>query len=156
MIAATGAGVAAGIGISIAAGIGDRPGTTPTTATPGIRPLFLHWLITIISLKEGIDFPRSQLLTGLFAVCDNVNFPFSEVRQDIKSVLVEQIIFFAMDNFVLMASSIDAILPDGKKLVATNVITRTGPDAVTWQSKDRTLDGKPLPDVNEIKMKRVP
>jgi hypothetical protein len=50
----------------------------------------------------------------------------------------------------------NAILPDGKKLVATNVITRTGPDAVTWQSKDRTLDGKPLPDVNEIKMKRVP
>ena len=50
----------------------------------------------------------------------------------------------------------NAILPDGKKLVATNLITRTGPDAVTWQSKDRTLDGKPLPDVNEIKMKRVP
>ena len=50
----------------------------------------------------------------------------------------------------------NAILPDGKKLVATNVITRTGPDAVTWQSKDRTLDGKPLPDVSEIKMKRVP
>ena len=32
---------------------------------------------------------------------DNVNYPFSEVRQDIKSILVEQIIFFAMDNFVL-------------------------------------------------------
>ena len=50
----------------------------------------------------------------------------------------------------------NAILPDGKKISATNIITRDGPDAFTWQSKDRTLDGKPLPDVEEIKMKRVP
>ena len=48
------------------------------------------------------------------------------------------------------------ILPDGKKLAATNIITRNGPDAITWQSKDRTLDGKALPDVQEIKMRRVP
>jgi hypothetical protein len=40
----------------------------------------------------------------------------------------------------------NAILPDGKKLTATNIVTRNGPDAVTWQSKDRTLDGKALPD----------
>jgi uncharacterized protein (TIGR02246 family) len=50
----------------------------------------------------------------------------------------------------------NAILPDGKKLAATNLVTRTGPDAITWQSKDRTLDGKELPDVKETKMKRVP
>jgi uncharacterized protein (TIGR02246 family) len=50
----------------------------------------------------------------------------------------------------------DAILPDGKKLTATNVFTRTGPDTVVWQSKDRTLEGKELPDVQETKMKRVP
>ena len=50
----------------------------------------------------------------------------------------------------------NVILPDGKKLAATNIITRNGPDAITWQSKDRTLDGKALPDVQEIKMKRVP
>jgi len=50
----------------------------------------------------------------------------------------------------------NANLPNGKKLAATNIITRNGPDAITWQSKDRTLDGKPLPDVSEIKMKRVP
>ncbi len=50
----------------------------------------------------------------------------------------------------------NAILPDGKKLAATNVVTRTSPDAITWQSKDRTLDGKELPDVKETKMKRVP
>jgi len=50
----------------------------------------------------------------------------------------------------------NAILPNGKKLAATNIITRNGPDEITWQSKDRTLDGKALPDVAEIKMKRVP
>ena len=50
----------------------------------------------------------------------------------------------------------NAILPDGKKLAATNIVTRNGPDAITWQSKDRTLDGKALPDVQETKMKRVP
>jgi uncharacterized protein (TIGR02246 family) len=49
----------------------------------------------------------------------------------------------------------NAILPNGKKLAATNIITRNGPDAITWQSKNRTLDGKALPDVAEIKMKRV-
>jgi uncharacterized protein (TIGR02246 family) len=50
----------------------------------------------------------------------------------------------------------NAILPDGKKLEATNVVTRTGPDTVTWQSKGRTLDGKELPDIKETKMRRVP
>jgi uncharacterized protein (TIGR02246 family) len=50
----------------------------------------------------------------------------------------------------------NATLPNGKKLVATNIITRNDPDEITWQSKDRTLDGKALPDVTEIKMKRVP
>jgi hypothetical protein len=50
----------------------------------------------------------------------------------------------------------NVILRDGKKLSATNVVTRNGPDAITWQSKDRTLDGKALPDAKEIKMKRVP
>jgi uncharacterized protein (TIGR02246 family) len=50
----------------------------------------------------------------------------------------------------------NAILPDGKKLAATNIVTRNGPDAITWQSKDRTLDGNALPDVQETKMKRVP
>jgi len=29
------------------------------------------------------------------------------------------------------------------------LITRNGPDTITWQSKDRTLDGKALPDVRK-------
>lgn len=50
----------------------------------------------------------------------------------------------------------NVILPNGKKMAATNVVTRSGPDTITWQSKDRTLDGTALPDAKEIKMKRVP
>ena len=50
----------------------------------------------------------------------------------------------------------NAILPDGKKLAATNIVTRSGPDTITWQLKDRTLNGKALPDTAETNKKRVP
>jgi uncharacterized protein (TIGR02246 family) len=49
----------------------------------------------------------------------------------------------------------ELVLPDGKKVASTNIVTHVGADAITWQSKDRTVDGKPIPDVKEIKMKRV-
>ncbi len=49
----------------------------------------------------------------------------------------------------------ELVLPDGKKITATNVITRVDADTISWQSKDRTVDGKPAPDVKEVKMKRV-
>ena len=49
----------------------------------------------------------------------------------------------------------ELVLPDGKKFAGTNIITHVSADAVTWQSKDRTVDGKPVPDIKEIKMKRV-
>ncbi len=44
---------------------------------------------------------------------------------------------------------------DGKKLAATNVITKVDADHATWQSTKRTLDGKELPDTEVIKMKRA-
>jgi uncharacterized protein (TIGR02246 family) len=47
------------------------------------------------------------------------------------------------------------VLPDGKKVAATNIVTHVDADAITWQSKDRTVDGKPVPDIKEIKMKRA-
>ncbi len=48
-----------------------------------------------------------------------------------------------------------AILPDGKKLIATNIITKNDANSLTWQSTARTLDGKPLPDTEKVKLKRV-
>jgi uncharacterized protein (TIGR02246 family) len=49
----------------------------------------------------------------------------------------------------------NATVADGSKLTATNIVTPIDANTVTWQSKDRTVDGKPLPDTKEIKMKRV-
>lgn len=47
------------------------------------------------------------------------------------------------------------ILRDGKRASATNTITRVDADTVTWQSTDRTMDGKAVPDIKEVRMKRV-
>jgi uncharacterized protein (TIGR02246 family) len=48
-----------------------------------------------------------------------------------------------------------AVLQDGRKLAATNIVTRIDADTISWQGKDRTLDGKPHRDMKEVKMKRV-
>jgi len=47
-----------------------------------------------------------------------------------------------------------ASLPGGQKLTATNIVTPVDEDTVTWQSKNRTLDRKSIPDTDEIKLKR--
>jgi uncharacterized protein (TIGR02246 family) len=48
-----------------------------------------------------------------------------------------------------------AVLQDGRKMTATNVVTRVDANTISWQGKDRTLDGKPIPDTKEVKMKRL-
>jgi uncharacterized protein (TIGR02246 family) len=47
-----------------------------------------------------------------------------------------------------------AILPDGKKASATNVITRIDDHTLALSSKERMLDGKEMPDIKEVKLKR--
>ncbi|MBX3379744.1 MAG: SgcJ/EcaC family oxidoreductase [Phycisphaeraceae bacterium] len=49
----------------------------------------------------------------------------------------------------------NSVLQSGQKASATTVVTRVDPDTVTWQSKDQTLDGKPMPDSPVVTMKRV-
>ena len=44
---------------------------------------------------------------------------------------------------------------EGKKATATNIVTLVDADTITWQSRDRMADGKELPDIKEIKLKRV-
>jgi len=56
------------------------------------------------------------------------------------------------DKWVIKATM---ILPDGKKIVSTNIVTKVDADTITWQSKERTLDGKAIPDTKEVKMKRA-
>jgi uncharacterized protein (TIGR02246 family) len=43
----------------------------------------------------------------------------------------------------------------GKKVSATNVVTKTDDDHMTWQMTKLTVDGKLLPDNKPVKMKRV-
>jgi uncharacterized protein (TIGR02246 family) len=44
---------------------------------------------------------------------------------------------------------------DGKKVSATNVVTRTGDDRMTWQLTKLMVNGESLPDLKPVKMKRV-
>jgi uncharacterized protein (TIGR02246 family) len=48
-----------------------------------------------------------------------------------------------------------SVLADGKKAAATFVLTHVDADTITWHAKDRTVDGKALPDGPEVKLKRV-
>jgi uncharacterized protein (TIGR02246 family) len=56
------------------------------------------------------------------------------------------------DKWVIKTTS---TLQDGKKATATYVVSAVDPDTVTLEAKDRTIEGKPIPDTKEIKLKRV-
>jgi uncharacterized protein (TIGR02246 family) len=47
------------------------------------------------------------------------------------------------------------VLQDGKKAAATYVVGHADGDTITLQMKGRTIDGSPLPDVKEAKLKRI-
>lgn len=47
------------------------------------------------------------------------------------------------------------VLRDGKKLSATNILTPIDANTFSFQAVDRTEDGKELPPIKEIKLKRV-
>jgi hypothetical protein len=44
---------------------------------------------------------------------------------------------------------------NGKKVTATNVVTKTDDNHMTWQMTKLTVDGNSLPDPKPLKMKRV-
>ena len=50
---------------------------------------------------------------------------------------------------------ITARMRDGKKASATNVVTKTDDDHMTWQLTQLTVGGESLPDTKPVKMKRV-
>jgi uncharacterized protein (TIGR02246 family) len=56
------------------------------------------------------------------------------------------------DKWVLTTTARTA---DGKKVSATNIVTKTDDDHVTWQMTRLTVDGESLPDPKPVKMKRV-
>jgi uncharacterized protein (TIGR02246 family) len=51
---------------------------------------------------------------------------------------------------------INGVTRDGKVASATNVITRAGKDQMTWQSRDRMVDGEATPDIEPVTIVRKP
>jgi uncharacterized protein (TIGR02246 family) len=47
------------------------------------------------------------------------------------------------------------VLRDGVKASVTNILTRIDADTISMASKDRILDGKPIPDLKEVRLKRL-
>jgi uncharacterized protein (TIGR02246 family) len=60
-----------------------------------------------------------------------------------------------MQNGNKVTIKASATLKDGKKMAATNVLTRVDADTMTFQSGERTLDGMAIPDVKPFTMKRA-
>ncbi len=56
------------------------------------------------------------------------------------------------DKWVVKTKS---VLQDGKNATATFYLGRVDADTLTLQAKDRTVDGKAVPDTKEFKLKRV-
>jgi uncharacterized protein (TIGR02246 family) len=56
------------------------------------------------------------------------------------------------NKWVIRTSS---VLQSGKRATATFILARVDDDTLTLQSRDRTVDGEPLPDTREVRMKRV-
>jgi hypothetical protein len=56
------------------------------------------------------------------------------------------------DKWSIKSSS---VLHDGGKATATFIVGPVDADTITLRSKDRTVDGKPLPETREVKLKRV-
>jgi uncharacterized protein (TIGR02246 family) len=57
------------------------------------------------------------------------------------------------DGWVVKMST---VLPEGGRASATNIYTRVDDDTYTWQSVGRQVDGKYLPNVEEVKVVRKP
>lgn len=56
------------------------------------------------------------------------------------------------DKWVIKTTSVHQ---DGKNATATFYLGRVDADTLTLQAKDRTVDGKPIPDTKEFKLKRA-
>jgi uncharacterized protein (TIGR02246 family) len=52
-------------------------------------------------------------------------------------------------------SKSSAVLQDGRKMTATHAVKRVDADTITWQGTNRSIDGKAIPDMKEVRMKRI-
>jgi uncharacterized protein (TIGR02246 family) len=56
------------------------------------------------------------------------------------------------DKWLIKSSTVTR---GGKRIAATNIVTRLDADTISWESRDRTEDGKAQPDMGPVKMKRA-
>jgi uncharacterized protein (TIGR02246 family) len=54
-----------------------------------------------------------------------------------------------------MVGKVTTTLRSGKKMTSTNIITIIDSDHITWQSTKRSVEGKSVPDVKEVKLMRM-
>ena len=52
-------------------------------------------------------------------------------------------------------TKVNARTADGKKVSATNTLSRTDDDHITWQISNLTVDGQSVPDPSPLKLRRV-
>ena len=136
----------------------------------------LEWLVG----EWADDAEKGEIARISFAWADNQNFVVSHFTTTVKGAsmgggtvrigwdpnakTVRSWMFESTGGFgegtwtkdgAKWTSKSTATLPDGKKATATNVVTRVDANTLTWEVKERTLDGKPLPDIKAVKMKRA-
>jgi uncharacterized protein (TIGR02246 family) len=147
---------------------------TPPSHSEHLREL--EWLIGAWADEEQ----KGEVAHAVFSWTKNGNFILSSVTASVKGVPVAEVTqmigwdpnarnirswsFESSGGFGEAVWARDgnkwlikgqSTLRDGKKLIATNVVTRLGEDALTWQSINRTMDGKALPDLPAVRMKRL-
>jgi uncharacterized protein (TIGR02246 family) len=138
----------------------------------------IDWLIG--SWTTDADKSTGQALTASYAWADNKNFIVSTFAATLRDVpvtggtqwiawdAVEKRIrswtFYSAGGFGEAVWTQDgdrwlvatkAHTADGKKVSATNVITKIDKDHATWQMTKLTVDGKEMPDPSPTKVKRV-
>jgi uncharacterized protein (TIGR02246 family) len=136
----------------------------------------LAWIVGNWTDEAG----KSEVASVSYTWADNQNFLVSKSRLAVKDVPVagqtqwiawdaaaKQIRGWSFQSGGAVGEAIwtedggkwtiktSATLRDGKKILATNVLTTVDADHFTWQSTQRSLDGQPLPDTPLIKMKRI-
>jgi uncharacterized protein (TIGR02246 family) len=146
----------------------------PPTHAEQLRPL--EWLIGAWADEED----KGEAAHAVFSWTKNGNFILSSIGASVKGVPVgevtqligwdpaaKQIRSWTFessgafgegtwardgDRWVIKTTS---TMRDGKRLAATNVVTRVDANTVTWRSVNRVMGGKALPDTPTVRMKRL-
>ncbi len=149
-------------------------GFVPPTHSESLREL--EWLIGAWADEEQ----KGEVAHAVFSWTKNGNFILSSMGASVKGVPVgevtqmigwdpaaKQIRSWSFessggfgegtwahdgDKWIIKTRS---TLRDGKRALATNVVTRLDANTLNWQSVNRTVDGKALPDTKAVRMKRL-